>query len=1723
MEAATSATSTPGIISPSAVALRPVIFVVDATHQQQEQRVITSPKNADEPFDVRGTTTKTTDDATTLTGATAASTDENIFDTFLAALQGKLPGDDDTTNNIAEDELSLAASFASSSQAPPTPRDDLSEHTASPIHSTPKRFASPFSRLRVGRWRATTTATSLEPDEQTATTAASSSTQFALAHDMENDPDDNDNATTNSTTIDSVSTALSSYSKDNPPVNFMSKRARVVSVSGRHAFPPSKFPKGKMDSMTSGDVLASGVGNTVMLGEHTTGGNGNNWISSYEIENEGILPIGWLEKHARALPSAIIIVTTFKLENENEQLIRSEIKNAKSSVNNIRLTLAEKRSVPIHLVCLINEEDDGAGRVDGVGPEVRSKKNLNAIKERICQECYLPQSQVFMIRTPCDLEPDEFESGILRSPYLGDGVTGGSSATGDKVMMNPLLRQLDRSLRDTSVLYYSHLAEAQERKLMLWRNRYHNTNSSFEVNTLLAAMRCARYAMKVGTLREFQMRTGGTLTGQMGTSGRWMDKSSLAMRHYDEAYRWVMELHRRAITWRAMSLGSGGGGSGTRGEFSFQSPGGPATPGHRSSDGNLASPQQTQSPGGGIGLELSYPYPGAPAAPTSLTSPPPPPMRRDSPGLTSKQGYNTPDNIAFFALLWEQCRAVASIINAKLLRTTSSSATSNSFGAEAEDQWRRHCIFFLSNPHGINLPPSQNDDFFGPAWRRFVYFSEELLTYACIAEGRWRRAATSHMSGKSKSLTSSYHQPGAPWKVYGELCEATLGLRQLVVKQMGDEEYSTEWMTSTLSRRQRFVGSIVAGDSGIGTLPWQFDNESKRDHRGVALDYVLHALDLLDENTSICRDGGVETSQLLPMPSNETPTQQPKSSARLHYLAGRLLMGLNDPSGALVHLNIASAQTKSWPSLHLAIYRALCACNERCSAAKIVSPNSSKSKETFIEMLLQSDSCKLLSPMELKEAQSKAWKSQNTSEVVWNDDDKTKGVPFEFAVSFLKATHATSSDTVKACVSIKSCLNFPVKVESLQLLTTSGIFDVPNLEKCALDRSQLQSCLRGESNKDTRPNQGGGVHFNCNDLVYFMTELTLPANLSDIALGGTDMSKFIPKNGRLCNMGLSHAAGSICESRFNSGNQQKISMTGKAIPISSISEASSLFLGGIPLACHGVVLTLKNESGDSSIKLQVDRQSLVSSLFRSGTQRAMMEESNYTVHSWSRPSHHPWCLGPRVLRVLGPRPHMHVTNLTDPQTNGCAVEGAVNRIMLRLDAGSDEECFDVRVRLKCKSSKKQQKSEPPSTDATATTAKDETIDVEPHRMPTFVCKSDDPTAKVMAEGGFSLPTGWEPRKDVGTDESHDVTTSLSHHLEVGKSLLCPLDIFRPLDSSDSDPCSTSYDVVIMYRQVRAGEASNKSSESTGDEVMVVQSGSIEWITPFTAEFSQSNGFKKPFPCGIQHASNMVLQPEPSVTDNELVVADGQQVNMRCSLQAKGLGSNVTATILSVTNTKETDEKQKVLYSSDSGLFMNQTRLGSKFSLSYSVRAQKDIECAKNETIPLGIISVDWKPASLNLPPDDQTPISTNDEFGYTHGPLSLPNLAPMVFCGPLCQVLPSPFSAKLLKCPSTPKVGVPFAITYQVTNKTAKCQTLVLRMNDTQDGDTAGGGPQLLGTGKLKEESLLAPFEEKTFSFTFMSMAAGQVMRPPLTISSGRHQSWIINEAVMPQNLFVMP
>ncbi len=336
------------------------------------------------------------------------------------------------------------------------------------------------------------------------------------------------------------------------------------------------------------------------------------------------------------------------------------------------------------------------------------------------------------------MDSDEWEERVAGSPYAPSGA---AAAAGGRRMMKQPLRQLTVALLRSSCSYYASLAERAEGKFNTWRNRYHSTNSSFEVNSLVCVVRCARYAFKSGVLRELEASVG-----ENGDPGP-------AARHYEEAYRWILELHRRILRWRGGSFANIA----------------PATPGAPD------EPKFFESPGGGIGVELSLPL---------VAERPIPPQ--GTPGLTSKRGAR---DSAFYSSLYQQCRAVASLLNVKLMNVNTPK--------DLEWQWRRHRLAFLGN-YGM-------DSLFGPMWHRVAFAWKEMETYAAISERMWRNDATLD----PQSLSPGY--PAAPWRVYGELAEVSLRVGKEIKAMLKGEAWKDPEDDGGGNRGRSFVGEVVTG------------------------------------------------------------------------------------------------------------------------------------------------------------------------------------------------------------------------------------------------------------------------------------------------------------------------------------------------------------------------------------------------------------------------------------------------------------------------------------------------------------------------------------------------------------------------------------------------------------------------------------------------------------------------------------------------------------------------------------------------------------------------------------------------------------------------------------------------------------------------------------------------------------------------------------------------
>jgi hypothetical protein len=337
--------------------------------------------------------------------------------------------------------------------------------------------------------------------------------------------------------------------------------------------------------------------------------------------------------------------------------------------------------------------------------------------------------------------------------------------------------------------------------------------------------------------------------------------------------------------------------------------------------------------------------------------------------------------------------------------------------------------------------------------------------------------------------------------------------------------------------------------------------------------------------------------------------------------------------------------------------------------------------------------------------------------------------------------------------------------------------------------------------------------------------------------------------------------------------------------------------------------------------------------------RTPFEEDNYLASAWSRPPKLPFSRGPRCLRVLGPIPQMTVTNLTELHSGNKVIEGTVNRILLKLEAGRDEICKDIKFKIDCSSMllaldgsalhldteiSQQEVSKKASTSKHS-------------RTPVLVCQDDSILEETETEFGYSIPKGWkllEP--DDGSLQ--EMVPGLAN-LIGGEETFIFFDIYRPhrliniignSDESDGSPseglqiCQTDFDVKITYIQAKRKalqqtgrrrrkpfpqNASTKEDES-GDATHIMTldfTGSVLWTSPLLIDFSDVVDAQKCPPCG--NLSSPQIPPDgSSISHNSesnagdglhLNLIDGARACVRCSLWSNEMPSDIGIDIAKV--------------------------------------------------------------------------------------------------------------------------------------------------------------------------------------------------------------------------------
>lgn len=214
------------------------------------------------------------------------------------------------------------------------------------------------------------------------------------------------------------------------------QRARIVSISARHGFPPSKDPTGKENRIRE-FFLGKSLRTAKILS------------STKKRPIDGILPSGWLEKHAAALPSVIIVVaevSSHQNQHQQDALLQETMKS-------LQMSLASKRQCSIHVVGLVQE---------GI-----SKIMSEQWGQTLAQT--LESNPTLTLLDAADLEQDAAPSVTLRG--------------------------LHQMVHDASLRYYMKQARRTKHKLF--------ELGSARATPLLLPL-CIRYCFKVAMFYEFQ-------------------------------------------------------------------------------------------------------------------------------------------------------------------------------------------------------------------------------------------------------------------------------------------------------------------------------------------------------------------------------------------------------------------------------------------------------------------------------------------------------------------------------------------------------------------------------------------------------------------------------------------------------------------------------------------------------------------------------------------------------------------------------------------------------------------------------------------------------------------------------------------------------------------------------------------------------------------------------------------------------------------------------------------------------------------------------------------------------------------------------------------------------------------------------------------------------------------------------------------------------------------
>jgi len=1427
------------------------------------------------------------------------------------------------------------------------------------------------------------------------------------------------------------------------------QRARIVSSSARHGFPPSKDPTGKSNRAIAISGLKPGqqpphLPTSLQKRQHQKKAIERLKSAMQSRPIDGILPSGWLEKHAAALPSAIVVVTQIHPPHD-QQVQQRQNKLLLDTLDNLQHSLASKRRVDVKIVAVIQEgvspilADQWAQGIHGKLPSFLHNSNLKKTTTVEYETILtLVEERELRLVDEADILPPALNN-PKTSPLPG----------------------LHQSIRRSSLRYYKDRSQETKNKLIRLRGPQAVTSRSWVLLPL-----SIRYFFKTAMFYEFQWKQDKTL------------------KYLVEAYRLTEIYYSYLLFWKYQrDIGA----LGAIGDKQM----------HQHEESNLtdAKKEELQLPvlenseevGSGEGVEMFLPDVANSSDSTSF----------DDDYLSAETPPVVVEDMVY------QCRAIADWLNFKILQMCLVCQDRNGTIA-ASVQWQRHTTTFCCPRRSfLNTTVAP--------WLDWSYVAQQRLVTSQLLERYPPRAMGELGDGGNPNDRDLLRC--SSWRTYEAAAEALLKVGYHIRNGMKNEGMSSLLLSgrgaNEAKPRIRYVGGI--DQEGLRA---SFVEESKKLHKECALNCAMRGISLYEKELE-----KLETTKIM-IPWS-------RSGARLHYLAGGALVGLSRYSEAVSHLEKAMKLCIGWSDLENQVRSLLIECYKHQDSDDIIGTvqNEDGSRRSRTSFLLQTYFNAKLSSNGLATALEnlKGMKGVDVGDdllLQWHCDfidgitGESPTPPFSFSVTFPDSTHGYAGQKVKAYIFVQSNLEYTVRVNQISVMTVLGPISVPP--------------------KDFPPNVSCDsdshdfITISPNGRIEFETELDIPSELNE--------ENANPENAPIAKAIIPRPR----TGGYTAGGGSRYSSIEKNVDTAPATVPwSNLCLGGKPICCKGLTMTFSiasSAANDTFVRLVIEVKQPQP---QANTKRVTFEENNYISAAWKRP----WGLslkkGPRCLRLLSPKAKMLVTNVTGEVTNGKAVEGTVNRVVLKLKAAESESCTNVVVKITSSSTLTNSNGnvKPISVPGDGTSSEDAEDMMNPLVRTPVLVKPDPSSETFMTDFGYILPSGWTL---AGKNDSFVVPV-----IKAGEETYACIDVYRPtIEPFDAQTeeiqavfeerkklndcrCETKISISIQYHEETTNQDKANNSVSLDHSVAVV------WSSPMSIAFSTN--VKDVYPSGNQHPSNIVSSGKQASSDSKMatiLIDDG-------NIFTKGILDPIASSDIQINEIQFTDtqkENTSCKYKLLSGLSDNGTiyrgqsndrqqllRNGSKMSFAWMTQVSMSVgDHEESVAAPIGVVSVHWQPSPMKLSKD--LTFTSKDDFVGCHGPLQLAQPSICRFSGPVCHIESAPFEVIPENLPNSIKIETPIEVTYRIRNKRPIDQELEMKLQELpSNSDELQANNGILVAGPINKTVSLGPFESHSFSYTALPTTVGNVYLPSVTISSTRYNTWVIRESFDRRSIFVLP